>query len=161
MPGGGARRMLSPLVLTKESAMDRKSIARLALELTDRRDLAGRETLMTPDATFVMPGVPSLDPAGSSAYSRVLLAAFPDGRHQVDVAVEDGDHVVLEGTWTGTHTETLAFPAGDVPATGARINLPFTMVMAFDGDKARSVHVYFDQLTFLGQLGLLPVPQAA
>ena len=141
---------------------DRKEIAQMALELTDDNDLSAREALMTPDAEFVMPGgVVAHGPAGASAYTRPFLVAFPDGRHHMDLVLEDGDGVLVEGVWTGTHTGTLATPQGDVPATGRSIALPFTVVYRFDGDRASSVHVYFDQLTFLSQLGLVPAPQAA
>ena len=161
MAGTAAERMLRVFAPTKEDSMDRKSVARLALELTDRHDLAGREGLMTEDATFTIPGQPPLDRAGSSAFSRPMLAAFPDGRHQIDLVIEDGDHVLVEGVWLATHTEPLATPDGEVPATGRPVTLPFAMVVTFDGDRAKSLRIYFDQLAFLGQLGLIPAPQAA
>lgn len=141
--------------------MDRKSIACLALELTDRHDLTAREALMTANAEFLIPGAPIMGREGSSAYSRPILAAFPGARHRIDAVLEADDSVVIEGVWIGIHSQTLATPNGDVPATGRSVELPFTVVFRFDGELVRSVHVYFDQLSFLSQLGLVPVPQAA
>ena len=136
----------------------RKETAVLALALTDQADFAGREELMTDDVAWIVPGFEARGPAQATAFSRPMIAAFPDSHHQCDVVVEEGDTVVVEGVWTGTHTAPLATPAGEVPATGNSMRLPFSMVVHFDGDRAASIRVYFDQMTFLGQLGLIPQP---
>jgi hypothetical protein len=62
-------------------------------------------------------------------------------------------------------TEAKAWPTpqGEVPATGREVALRFAVVVRGDVElgQARSVHLYFDQLEFLGQLGLIPEPAAA
>jgi hypothetical protein len=67
--------------------------------------------------------------------------------------------VVLEGAWIATHTGPLLTPGGEVPPTGRTINLPFAATMRVDGEHVASMHVYFDQLAFLDQLGLVPKPK--
>jgi hypothetical protein len=39
--------------------------------------------------------------------------------------------------------------------------VPFAMILRARGDLAESIHVYFDQLGFMAQLGLVPQAQAA
>lgn len=135
-----------------------KDLITLALQLTDKADLEGREQLFTEDCEWTVPGYSSRGRAGTTAFSRPMMAAFPDGHHQCDVYVEEGDTVVAEGVWTATHTAPLATPEGEIAATGRSVRLPFTMVTRFEGDLAASVHVYFDQMGFLAQLGLIPQP---
>jgi len=140
---------------------DSKELARRMLELTDRHDWAGREALMTQDCEFVTPIGAAKGPAASTAYSTPFTVAFSGDRHEIEVLASAGDLVVAEGHWGATHTGTLSTPDGDIPATGKSVRLPFVVVVRTAGDLVSSVHVYFDQLAFLAQLGLLPQPQAA
>lgn len=138
-----------------------EALARRALDLTDRQDWAAREALLTADCEFVTPSGAMHGPAAMTAYSEAFLGAFPGARHQADRIACEGDVAVVEGVWVGTHEGTLVTPDGEVPATGRTIRLPFVMILVASGDLVASLHVYFDQLSFLGQLGLLPQPQAA
>jgi hypothetical protein len=49
-------------------------------------------------------------------------------------------------------------PDGEVPPTGRNVSFRFAMAATRDpnGQQARSVNLYFDNLEFLGQLGVLP-----
>jgi hypothetical protein len=47
-------------------------------------------------------------------------------------------------------------PNGDVEPTGQALELPWAAVYLTDGDTLKSEHLFFDQMDFLGQLGLLP-----
>ncbi len=69
---------------------------------------------------------------------------------------ESDDTVALEARFTATHTGPLASPDGDIPPTGKAVNLAYADVLRFAGGRIRSEHVYFDQLGFLTQLGLMP-----
>jgi ketosteroid isomerase-like protein len=138
-----------------------EEIALRMLELTDRQDWAAREALLSPDCDVLTPAGRLWGRAATTAYSKPLVSAFGDARHQVDLVATAGDVVVLEGTWIATHTGPLATPGGEVPPTGRTINLPFAATMRVDGEHVASMHVYFDQLAFLGQLGLAPQSQAA
>jgi ketosteroid isomerase-like protein len=62
-----------------------------------------------------------------------------------------------EGFITGTHTQPLPVPNGeDIPPTGKRIRVRECDVVTVEGGVVTSHHFYFDQVEFLGQLGLLP-----
>lgn len=141
--------------------MDVKELATRILELTDRHDWAGREALMTPDCDFLMPMAALKGPAAATAFSTGFMAAFTEDRHLVDLLVADGDVAVVEGRWLGTNSGPLVTPAGEAPATGKAVTLPFVMVVQAAGDRAASVRISFDQLGFMAQLGLLPELQAA
>ncbi len=136
-----------------------EELARRMLELTDRQDWAAREALLAPDCDVVTPAGPLCGRAATTAYSKRLVSASSEGYHRIDLVVSTGDVVAGEGAWIATYTGPLVTPGGEVPATGRTINLPFAATMRVAGDHVASMHVYFDQLSFLGQLGLLPSPR--
>jgi predicted ester cyclase len=138
-----------------------EDLARRILEATDAQDWAAREALLTADCEFVTPASPRRGRAATTAYSAPFALAFPDSRHQITLVTGAGDVVVVEGVWSGTHLGPLETPQGPVPATGKSVASPFVVVMRADGDLVASVHVYFDQLALMAQMGLLPAPQAA
>ena len=138
-----------------------EDLARRALELTDAQDWPGREALLSSDCEFVSPAGTLHGPAATTAYSAPFVGVFPDARHQLDLVAAAGDVVLVEGMWVGTHQGPLVTPDGEVPATGRPITLRFAATFQVRGDLISAVHIYYDQLTFMAQLGLLPQPQAA
>ena len=86
----------------------------------------------------------------------VFQEAFPDLRLEVERPISEGSAAAAEGVLTGTHDGMLHTPGGDVSPTGRSLNLPWAAVYAIDGDMLKSEHLYFNQMDFLGQLGLLP-----
>jgi predicted ester cyclase len=69
-----------------------------------------------------------------------------------------GDTAVTEATYSGTHTGTLPTPNGDVPATGKRVQGRQVAVQRVKDGQISSEQLYFDQMEFLGALGLVPSP---
>jgi predicted ester cyclase len=87
----------------------------------------------------------------------VFYTAFPDISHPIDRIVPAGDTVTVELHAVGTHTGPLISAAGEVPATRRDISLRVANLLTVnDAGRVTSVHVYFDQMEMLGQLGLLP-----
>ena len=82
--------------------------------------------------------------------------AFPDLRLEIEQLLCDGPAAAAEGTMTGTHSGVLHSPNGDVAPTGKAIALRWAAVYLTEGDTLKSEHLFFDQMDFLGQLGLLP-----
>ena len=82
--------------------------------------------------------------------------AMPDVKGNVTNACATGNTVVLEVTWKGTHTGPLQSPDGTIPPTGREQITRAGWVMNFDGDKIKESRHYFDMLSFMEQLGLLP-----
>ena len=81
---------------------------------------------------------------------------MPDVKGAVDNAFVTGNTVVLEVTWKGTHTGPLEGPKGTIPATGKRQTTRAGWVMHFDSGKIKESRHYFDMLSFMQQLGVLP-----
>ena len=86
----------------------------------------------------------------------VFWEAFPDVRLETSRMLAEGSVVAAEGRLIGTHTGVMRTPAGDVAATGRRLDLPWMSSYEVRGDELTSEHLYFDQADMLGQLGLMP-----
>jgi steroid delta-isomerase-like uncharacterized protein len=82
--------------------------------------------------------------------------AMPDVKGSVTNALATGHTVVLEVTWQGTHTGPLVGPKGSIPATGKQQTTRASWVCNFDGGKIKEIRHYFDMLSFMQQLGILP-----
>ena len=80
--------------------------------------------------------------------------ALPDSTATFQNAVLSGDTVVLEVTWTGTHTGPLQTPTGSLAPTGKPITLRACQVFQIAGGKAQSMRQYFDMATLMQQLGV-------
>ncbi len=96
---------------------------------------------------------------GSEGYKQLVLffvEAFPDSRIEQTNAFATEDQVVLEITGRGTNTGPLHLPTGDVPATGRSAEQRFCDVTQFRNGKIVSFHIYYDLMTLLRQLGLVP-----
>jgi predicted ester cyclase len=131
----------------------------VALESQRLEDLGA---ICSPEIAVTMPG--GIHLCGLAALGQMLgayLAAFPDLRHEVVDVVEAGDKIALELRVTGTHTGTMQTPNGPIPATGKPVTWDSVDLVTVAGGKIASWHTYFDQLAFLGQLGLLPEPATA
>jgi len=84
--------------------------------------------------------------------------AFPDNEIKPNVIVVDGENAVLEATFEGTHTGMLNAPTGPIQPTRKHVKVPFVSVSKIRGDKFMSLHLLFDQVELMTQLGLMPVP---
>jgi predicted ester cyclase len=110
----------------------------------------------TADAEMVAPGAQVSGRDDVNGFLRVFHEAFPDGRLEVEKLLSDGPAAAAEGTFVGTHDGVLHTPNGDVAPTGRAIEFRWSAVYATDGDALKSEHLFFDQMDFLSQLGLLP-----
>jgi steroid delta-isomerase-like uncharacterized protein len=82
--------------------------------------------------------------------------AMPDVKGKVSQGFTSGDTVVLEVTWNGTQTGPLQGPGGTIPATGKQQTTRASWVLNFAGGKIRDSRHYFDMLSFLQQLDVIP-----
>jgi predicted ester cyclase len=134
-----------------------------AMRRNDGGDHEGFLALQADDAEWIVPGATLSGKEEIRGWLEPFWQAFSSFRHDHTRIIEAGDTVVAEGTWTGTHDGPLATPEGEVPPTGREVSFGFIVIVDGDLDAgvARKVHVSFDQLEFLGQLGLIPAPAAA
>jgi ketosteroid isomerase-like protein len=91
------------------------------------------------------------------AYLGGFAAAFPDLSWESTHEHESGNTAIDEGYVLGTHTGTLEAPTGEsIPATGKRLRVRSIDAATVENGVVTSHRFYFDQLDFLGQLGLAP-----
>jgi hypothetical protein len=83
-----------------------------------------------------------------------------DARQVLRSSVEEADRVAVEGSFVGTFTETLDGPTGPVPPTGRAFRVEFADFFQIRDGGVVAHRVYYDQVDFLGQLGLMPPPAA-
>jgi steroid delta-isomerase-like uncharacterized protein len=137
---------------------DAAAVAERWFQAADKQDTAALPGLVAADCVMTAPGGVTLQGAEQIAqWMTVFYNAFPDISHPIDRIVPAGDTVTVELRAVGTHTGPLVSATGEVPATGREISLRVANVLSVDDeDRVTAVHVYFDQMEMLGQLGLLP-----
>ena len=106
------------------------------------------------DAEMTAPGAQVSGRDNVIGFIAVFQEAFPDLRLEIEQLLTDGSAAAAEGMITGTHDGVLHTPNGDVAPTGRAIALPWAAVYLTEGDTMKSEHLFFDQMEFLGQLGL-------
>jgi ketosteroid isomerase-like protein len=68
---------------------------------------------------------------------------------------------VVEGVYSGTQTGPLATPGGNIAPTGRAFSFPFLEVYVVQDGRFTEHRGYWDIVTFMTQLGLMPEPASA
>jgi predicted ester cyclase len=91
-----------------------------------------------------------------------FAAAFPNFKHTVTRCIEQGDTYACEGNFSGDHTGPMMMPNGQtVPATNKHVEFKWGGMATAKNGKVTSIHAYFDLMTMMQQLGLVPPPVVA
>jgi predicted ester cyclase len=118
--------------------------------------------LFSPDVVTVMPGAEPLKGIQPFLeYAQVFTNAFPDAHIELKSTLEEGNTIVAESNFVGTHTGPLASPQGEVPPTGKSISLAVSDYFEVRDGMVIGHRVYFNQMEMMAQLGLLPEPATA
>ncbi|WP_367321517.1 ester cyclase [Streptomyces sp. HUAS ZL42] len=91
-------------------------------------------------------------------YWRQMTDAITDARYEPVHSYEIGNTAIDEGFFTGRNTGPIQLPSGEsLPATQKEIRIRGVDFATVD-DTGRIVdyRLYFDEMEFMGQLGLLP-----
>jgi predicted ester cyclase len=92
---------------------------------------------------------------------RMVTAAFPDNRHEVEEVIAENDRIVVRCTLTGTQ---LGEPMG-IPPTGRKIAVDEIHIYRLEGGKALEHRVGRDDLGAMHQFGVVadvvPTPGSA
>jgi len=115
----------------------------------------------SPEAQKEIPGAILRGSEQIAGFVSAFWEAFPDTEMIVTSVVEEGPVVAIRGRMTGTHLGALRTPGGDIPATGRRLDLPFSDDYEIQGGLIVSSHLHFDRLTLLEQLGVAPAAAPA
>ena len=141
---------------------DAREVGAKFVEAFNAHDEERIRQLNAENATIEAPGdmrVEGREP--TTQYAMAWLRAFPDARLTVHNELVDGDWVVQQFTFEGTHEDTLSSPNGDIPATHNRLKGRAVQLFKVEGDTVTETHLYFDQVQVMTQLGLMPEPATA
>jgi carboxymethylenebutenolidase len=130
----------------------------VALEFQSKDAAATMETMVDHPTVIHVPVLTG----GRSAdqlhgfYRDSFIPAWPDDTEVEQVSRTVGtERVVDELIMRFTHTVEMPFWLPGIPPTGRKVELPVVVVMAFEGDKVASEHIYWDQASLLAQIGVL------
>ena len=97
--------------------------------------------------------------SGPTGYRQLALFfadGFPVGMVEITNVFATEDQAVLEFVGRGTNTGPLHLPTGDIPATGKPAEMRFCYAFQIKNGKVVSIHIYYNIMTMLQQLGLVP-----
>ena len=135
-----------------------KKVLEQAIERWNAADRDGWAALYTDDVLQEAPGGSRISglPDLKEKYFDALLTAAPDRSSRDVLLVAEGDYVVEQARYTGTHTGTWRNPDGaEIPATRKKVDFPFVGVFRVDNGKISSIRIYYDQIEVFTQLGLM------
>lgn len=138
---------------------DAKTVLEQAIERWNETDRDGWAALYTDDVVFEAPGGARISGLENlkDKYFDALVTAAPDRGSSDVVLFAEGDYVIEQARYTGTHTGTWRNPNGvEIPATGKTLDFPFVGVFQVTDGKISSIRLYYDQIEVLTQLGLMP-----
>ncbi len=130
------------------------------IEMYNSGDLDQLTAGLAEDAVWITPSTKTQGRAAIGELLRADHTAAPDRHIEPLGWVEEGDTVVMEYTWTGTHTGPLVRADGEVlPPTGEQITFPVVSIYRLRGDEVAAHRAYWDQLPSLQQLGVITLPE--
>ncbi len=106
------------------------------------------------DEAFIFRG-PIRELEGRDAFKQFVAgihAAIPDIHFTIEDSVAERDEVAFRWTMTGTHTGELMGIAG----TGRHFTVSGVTIARLSGGKMAEVWLYWDRLSLMQQLGLVP-----
>lgn len=139
---GQARELMDQLTEALTTHRDPKAVANLFAEdavahTPDGGEIRGREDI--------------------AEYWRQMTDAVPEASFESLASFEVGDTAIDEGIYSGRNSGPLVFPDGtSIPATQKDIHIRGVDLATVHDGQITSYRLYFDQLEFLNQLGLLP-----
>lgn len=133
------------------------------LELVDTHyrglESADIDLAVKPFATDVTLSFPDGPMAGVEALRAVVttfVTAFPGMRLDRRHTWVDGETAVVELVFNGTQSGPLITPAGEVPPSGKSVTFSLVDVFTAQDGQVTEHRVYWDNVSFLSQLGLMP-----
>ena len=90
-------------------------------------------------------------------YVNRFFTAFPDMTTKRERMFGQGNWVISEEIAAGTNTGPMASPTGEeTPPTNKPVQFNQAVVFQVENGLIQQVHLYFDQLGIMAQLGLVP-----
>ena|SRR5436190_18447776 len=130
------------------------ALVRRNFEAIEASDWSGVAANFDADCDFAAPGFTARGGEAAGGWMRPFVEAFPNIKHRVINPIEGDGRISFELEITGTHTAPMWSPQGEIPPTEKPLELAAANVWTVAGGKIASYHIYFDQMSFMGQLGL-------
>ena len=145
------------------AAQENVALARSLIDLYNNRQSEPawfEKSLAAFAADFEVIDVPSGTTLhGPDGLKRLLLffvESFPDLKAELINAFATEDQVTVHGNWRWNDTASLYLPSGALPATGRSGKLRCCFVLQIRKGKIASLRSYYDMMTLMEQLGLVP-----
>jgi steroid delta-isomerase-like uncharacterized protein len=142
-------------------AASAREVSKRHTELINAHDAKGLGALYAEDAVLTDPSGEYKGREAIVEYWAGFFQAFPDLNGGDTFTAESGDTVINEWNASGTNTGPLETPEGTVPATGKRMTLAGADAQTTRDGLIVNHRVYYDQLGWMTQLGLVPEGAAA
>ncbi|MEU9863337.1 nuclear transport factor 2 family protein [Streptomyces sp. NPDC047971] len=114
--------------------------------------------LFAEDAVAVTPDLGEV--AGRDAivaYLRTMTGSVPDATYTSLHKYEIGDTAIDEGVFSGRNTGPILLLTGEtLPPTGREVGIRGVDIATVRNGRIESYRLYYDQMQFMDQLGLLP-----
>ncbi|HYU59057.1 MAG TPA: nuclear transport factor 2 family protein [Actinomycetota bacterium] len=123
-------------------------------------DIDRMAEMLADDVDFQIPGGQFGRREDAVEALRPFTTAFSDTSFTIDRWIEQEDVSVAEGIYRATHTDVLPTPMGDVPPSGNTVSLPFVSIFGEREGRVALQHAYWDNATFMMQIGAMPGPDA-
>jgi predicted ester cyclase len=155
MTGGAAKRELYEVAAGTQA--ESRAVVERGMKAFNAHDMEALARDSAPDIESTAPGDVKLKgPQAVKEYNQNFVKAFPDARVEAKNIFTQGNTVVVEGIFTGTHDGTLKTPMGDVPATHRKVKGEFIQVFEVDRGLVKRDNLMYDQVQLMTQLGLAP-----
>ena len=82
--------------------------------------------------------------------------SFPDATIRVTNRIVGEDSVVDEVMWSATHKGPINAPGMTIPATGKKVQGLAVGVAKVEKGKIARLNIYYDNMAYLAQLGVMP-----
>jgi predicted ester cyclase len=137
------------------STTEMRSLIERLTDAMNRRELEKLDEIVAADFVRHCEATPQVDVRSLEdfkAFLREDATAFPDNVQTITHVAADGDLIGVYATYEGTHLGRL----GPFEPTGRRAKFDFAGTFKVRDDKLSEFWITWDNMTILGQLGLLP-----
>jgi len=143
--------------IATSTQQEAKAVVERGLKAFNAHDLEAVARDSAPDIELTAPGGIKLQGVqAAKEYNQIWLKAFPDARIENKKIIAQGNTVVVEGAFSGTHAGPLKTPMGEVPPTGRKLKGEFIQVFEIDRGLVKRNCLMYDQVEVMTQLGMAP-----
>jgi predicted ester cyclase len=143
--------------IAASTQIEARAVVERGMKAFNAHDLEAMSRDAAPDIEATAPGDVKLKgPQALKEYNQNFITAFPDARVEAKNIFTQGNAVIVEGIFTGTHDGTLKTPMGDVPATGRKVRGEFVQIVEVDRGLVKRNSLLYDQVQLMTQLGMAP-----